>query len=110
MTNSTPIPAEPAVPADASAADAASSTYSKPVGGLFCLLGTDGSILVNPEGQACCFDSEAAAAEFLDANPKLKPQLTVQEVFVKGQVHGWESVPSEDVEERSLKHMQADSL
>ena len=78
------------------------TTYSRPEGGLFCLLDTNGRLAVNEHGQACCFDSEESAQAFLQANPELSPQVEVQEVFVKGEVHGWERVPAEDVDERSL--------
>ncbi len=82
--------------------NATDTAYSRPDSGLFCLLDTDGRLAVNASGQACCFDSQEAAQEFLKANPKLASQLDVQEVFVKGEVHGWEQVPVEEVDERSL--------
>ena len=78
------------------------NTYSRPESGLFCLLDADGRLAVNESGQACCFDSQESAQEFLQANPELASQLDVQEVFVKGEVHGWEQVPAEQVDERSL--------
>jgi hypothetical protein len=64
--------------------------------------------VVNPDGQACCFASQAAADRFLESHPELGPEAQVQEVFVKGEVHGWEQVSAEDVDERSLREL-ADS-
>ncbi|WP_017325010.1 hypothetical protein [Synechococcus sp. PCC 7336] len=81
--------------------------YSKPASGLFCLLGPGGRIAGNAEGKVCCFESEAEAEEFLQTHPELSEQLSVQEVFVKGEVHGWEQVPAETVEERSLKELDS---
>ncbi|MGK7910310.1 MAG: hypothetical protein AB4050_02340 [Synechococcus sp.] len=78
------------------------NTYSRPDSGLFCLLDAEGRLAVNASGQACCFDSQDSAQEFLKANPELASQLDVQEVFVKGEVHGWEQVPADRVDERSL--------
>ena len=80
--------------------------YSKPATGLFCLLGAGGSIVANAEGQACCFESEEAAREFLQAHPELSEQLDIQEVVVKGAVHGWERVPADTVENRSLNEVE----
>ncbi len=78
------------------------TAYSRPESGLFCLLDDEGRLAVNASGQACCFDSQEAAQEFLQANPELASRLGVQEVFVKGEVHGWEQVPADQVDDRSL--------
>lgn len=85
------------------------TSYSRPEGGLFCLLDRNGRLAVNANGQACCFDSEESAQVFLSQNPDLAAQMDVQEVFVKGEVHGWEQVPAEQVDERSLEKTSSET-
>lgn len=81
--------------------------YSKPATGLYCILYPEGRIVANSKGMVCCFESRDAALDFLKGHTELGEAFQVQEVFLKGSVHGWEKVTPESVEERSLRELDA---
>ncbi|MEM9154091.1 MAG: hypothetical protein AAGB13_03500 [Cyanobacteria bacterium P01_F01_bin.33] len=86
------------------AASAPRTDYSKPESGLFCIFFPGGQLVANSQGQACCFESEEEAQKFLATHPELGGEPLVQEVVVQGNIHGWEKVPPDDVEEKSIRN------
>ncbi|MEO1131895.1 MAG: hypothetical protein AAFX40_04220 [Cyanobacteria bacterium J06639_1] len=85
------------------AASESQSSFSKPESGLFCIFFPGGKLVANQQGQACCFESEEAAQEFLSKHPELGETPLVQEVVVEGNVHGWEKVEPEEVGDKPLR-------